>query len=570
MPPDIKNRCETDSLAGYYPAFMEQSIDGLMLINELGRFVVWNKAMENITGVKRDRVLGYPAWEAHRHMIPESDDIDRRVAEIESQTRSFLQTGRSAWNDNMLELTLVDDNKRKRRVQFQFFPIQTNEGFMIGCIARDVSEDRRLRAKLRDSQEQLKNIVDNANEIIYTLSRDGIFQFVSRGWKQVLGHEPIEVVGHSFTEFVHPDYIEHCWQTINRIFQTGHPVRRMEYLACHKDGSQVWNVSSLALIRNDRDKAGYLIGIAADVTVNKHFERQLRENESRLQLIQDNMNDIVLQSDLNGRYLYASPSHERLLGYAGIPGASFFEFMHPDDHEEVKKAIIQGIQTMKPVRVQFRQYQASTDQYIWLEALGSVLLNERGEPVGLQAMSRDITARRHYEEQLKYLSFYDTLTGLHNRGYFENEIHRLESGRFDPLGMVVCDVDGLKLVNDYLGHQYGDHLLKVVSNLLRKCFRDSDILARVGGDEFAALCPNCPQENMEGLMSRINKTVEDYNKSNPRLKIFISTGFCCRQNNSVTIEELMLKADHDMYKHKNANRECFVEYFFSKDVSRKE
>jgi len=567
MSPDVREVCEADILSDYYPAFMEQSIDGIMLINEMGRFVVWNQAMEYITGIKREQILGYPAWEAHRHMIPATADVDGRLAEIEAETRSFLKTGCSAWNDNMLELSLIDGRQRRREIQFQFFPIQTDVGFMIGCIARDVSEDRRLRAKLHASQEQLKSIVDNANEIIYTLTREGIFKFVSPGWKNLLGHEPLEVIGHSFTDFVHPDYVERCWQSINSILDTGQPITRLEYLVCHKDGSLIWNISSLALIR-DKEKEGYLIGIATDVTASKHFERKLRESETRLRLIQDNMNDIVFQSDLEGRYLYASPSHERLLGYAGIPGASFFEFIHPDDQEEVHYAIAQAIESRKPVRIQFRQYQASSDQYIWLEALGSVLLDDKGEPVGLQAMSRDMTARRHYEEQLKYLSFYDTLTGLHNRGYFENEIHRLESGRFDPLGLVICDVDGLKLVNDYLGHQYGDYLLKVVSNLLRKCFRDSDILARVGGDEFAALCPKCSEENMLSLMERINKTVEDYNNSTPRLKIFISAGYCCRSDKSTPIEEMLLKADHNMYQHKNANRENFVAYFFSKEVAK--
>ncbi|MGE5390126.1 MAG: PAS domain S-box protein [Deltaproteobacteria bacterium] len=568
MPPRTGRKYDKDVLFDYYPAFMEQSIDGLMLIDEMGRFVVWNRAMENITGVQREQVLGYPAWEAHRHIIRDSADMEKKVMEIEAETRSFLLTGRSSWNDNMLELTMADANCRQRRVQFQFFPIETNKGFMIGCIARDVSEDRRLRAKLRESQEQLRNIVDNANEIIYTLNRDGIFEFVSAGWQHLLGHAPIEVTGHSFTEFVHQDYLDNCWQSLHSIFETGKPIKRLEYLVCHKDGSLVWNISSVALIRNEKRSEGYLIGIATDITAAKHTERALKESEARLRLIQDNMNDIVLQSDLEGRYLYASPSHERLLGYSGVPGASFFEFIHPDDQEKVRVAIRQGMETLKPVQVQFRQYQAYTDQYIWLESLGSILLNDQGQPVGLQAISRDITARRHYEEQLKYMSFYDTLTGLHNRAYFENEMHHLENAGSSPLGLVVCDVDGLKLVNDYLGHHYGDHLLKVVSNLLRKCFRENDILARVGGDEFAALCPGSREEIMQSLMERINKTVEDYNNSGPRLKIFVSVGYCCCNDGSITIEEMMLRADHDMYCHKNANRERFIEYFFSKDVEK--
>ena len=83
----------------------------------------------------------------------------------------------------------------------------------------------------------------------------------------------------------------------------------------------------------------------------------------------------------------------------------------------------------------------------------------------------NVSQRKHFEEQLRYLSLHDRLTGLYNRNYFEEEIRRIESGRFSPTGLLVCDVDGLKLVNDTLGHDAGDKLLYSVARVIEKCFR---------------------------------------------------------------------------------------------------
>ena len=96
-----------------------------------------------------------------------------------------------------------------------------------------------------------------------------------------------------------------------------------------------------------------------------------------------------------------------------------------------------------------------------------------------QSVGRDITEQKAAQEKLTYLSQHDSLTGLYNRLYFEQELKRYESSS-NPVGLIMCDVDGLKLVNDTLGHEQGDRLLRVVSDLLKSCFRGDDILGPGG------------------------------------------------------------------------------------------
>jgi len=179
----------------------------------------------------------------------------------------------------------------------------------------------------------------------------------------------------------------------------------------------------------------------------------------------------------------------------------------------------------------------------------------------VQVMVRDITYRKEMEEWLRYLNLHDKPTGLYNRNYFEEEMERLQSGRFDPVGIVVCDVDGLKLVNDNLGHQAGDELLAAVANVLGRSFRSSDIIARIGGDEFAVLLPQCTLEAVEAACQRLRDNVEAARHSTPPVPISVSIGWAVKTKATENMEDVFREADNQMYREKPHNREKFREYF---------
>ena len=165
-------------------------------------------------------------------------------------------------------------------------------------------------------------------------------------------------------------------------------------------------------------------------------------------------------------------------------------------------------------------------------------------------ISKDITDLKKTEEKLKYLSLHDPLTGLYNRAYFEEEMHRIDSSRYELVGIIVCDIDGLKLINDTLGHNKGDQLLITASKVIRKSFREGDVVARVGGDEFAILLPNSPRAKVENICQRIKHAVVTYSRKNTLLPLSIATGFAIRNNPNQSMAELYREADNNMYKEK--------------------
>jgi len=157
--------------------------------------------------------------------------------------------------------------------------------------------------------------------------------------------------------------------------------------------------------------------------------------------------------------------------------------------------------------------------------------------------------KKLYEESL-YLSLHDALTGLYNRAFFEEEMKRIAGSREQTAGMMVCDVDGLKLINDTLGHKAGDLVLKAVATILMKSFRPDDIVARIGGDEYAVILHHNLERIFEENSRKISEKINTYNIENPTVPISLSMGFAVSRELSVDMGALFKEADNSMYREK--------------------
>ncbi len=297
------------------------------------------------------------------------------------------------------------------------------------------------------------------------------------------------------------------------------------------------------------------------VNINNMLERleksrlAIAERELRLRLITDNMLDTISQVDLKGNLLYVSPSHQMLLGYRPeeMVGKPFTDFVYPDDLPTVIATFRRAVHTMEPQRGEFRYLHAG-GYPIWAEGIGRIFYDPSGRPAGGVLSCRDISERKEMEERLKYLSLHDTLTGLYNRTYFEQEIERLKKSRAASAGLIICDVDGLKLFNDSMGHSTGDKLLQSAAAVIRSCFREGDIVARIGGDEFAVLLPGTTTEAVEGACRRLREALVAYNAAHPNPPLSISLGFAVCHDLS-DLESLFREADNNMYREKLHSRQ---------------
>jgi len=160
----------------------------------------------------------------------------------------------------------------------------------------------------------------------------------------------------------------------------------------------------------------------------------------------------------------------------------------------------------------------------------------------------DITEERIHEEKIEYLSYHDQLTGLYNRRFFEEQLQRLNTLRNHPLGIVVADVNGLKLVNDAFGHSQGDQLLIETAKVLRNSCRQDEILARLGGDEFIIILPKTSELQTKNFMHRLKQLTDKIGVED--LTLSVAFGFGVKKDMEESINSLMKKAEDCMYNNK--------------------
>lgn len=185
---------------------------------------------------------------------------------------------------------------------------------------------------------------------------------------------------------------------------------------------------------------------------------------------------------------------------------------------------------------------------ILLEIFGAPVTDEQGKTWASLVSFMDITERRKFEEELRYLSFNDQLTGLYNRRFFEVELKRLDNPRNLPISIVMGDVNGLKLVNDTFGHSAGDDLLVKVSKALKAGSRTDDIIARYGGDEFILILPKTTNRDAHHLVSRL-KYMVSMEKSDI-MEISVSFGVETKIEESESMQNIIKITEDDMYQHK--------------------
>ncbi len=287
----------------------------------------------------------------------------------------------------------------------------------------------------------------------------------------------------------------------------------------------------------------------------KALDEQLQYERNRMTTIFQNSGDAMRIIGTDFRIIDQNKQMELLSGVAAADAVGqlcFNSFHHPFCGTD--RCILHRILSGE-TRIEAQMEMSRNDKKpIFVSLTSTPFVDEQGTVTGVIEIFRDITEEKQMEEKLKYLSLHDALTGLFNRAYFEEEMGRLTVSRHGPVSIVVCDVDALKIINDTLGHDAGDEYLRAAADALKKAFRTTDCVARVGGDEFATVLPGTNAEVAGHICLRIRQQVAEYNRQHPGIPLSLSIGVATTDDPAVSLSELYKEADSNMYREKLLNR----------------
>jgi diguanylate cyclase (GGDEF)-like protein/PAS domain S-box-containing protein len=418
-----------------------------------------------------------------------------------------------------------------------------------------------------------QSIFENATYGMFQSTPEGKFLQVNPAFARILGYETPQELLCSIDNIENQFFLKPEDRKIfKKVLAEQGRIDNYEYLARRRDGSTAWMTESAWACLDDNGQITHYEGILWDISRQKHVEARLETTLDRLDMAMQAAELGFWDWDVQSGEMAVNEKWAQILGYSlaeiePISVSTWERLCHPKDRKKVFTLLEEYFHRgHEQFETEYRM-KHKNGSWVWVAARGKIVAYDTaGKPVRITGTVSDISIRRQREAQLRYLSFHDQLTGLYNRTYFENEMTRLQKSRDFPISIICCDVDGLKLINDTLGHHHGDLLLQTCAQTLQTCLRDSDILTRVGGDEFVVLLPRTGPADGKAIVERINKGVAAYRTSHPeKPPVHISVGLATAMDANAFLEETFKKADDQMYHRKQRSKDTIrsrlVTYF---------
>lgn len=281
--------------------------------------------------------------------------------------------------------------------------------------------------------------------------------------------------------------------------------------------------------------------------------REFDEKQALLKALIDSTEDWIFYKDTTGNYLGCNTAFEKFTGVKEeeLIGLKLQSLFNSDVASSISKSDFETLSERKPCKYEQTFCRANGDTVI-IEMLNTPYYDQNGNIIGIISVGRDITERKQREDRIRYLSYHDTLTGLYNRAYYEEARKLLDNRNNLPISVIVCDVDGLKLVNDAFGHAAGDAMLIGAAQVLKKCCREQDVIFRTGGDEFCIMLPNTETEEAEKVFEDIGNVCEEKKTQSERalLSTSISLGYDTKTQAEQALNEVIESAEAHMYQRK--------------------
>ena len=435
----------------------------------------------------------------------------------------------------------------------------------------DVTDYVQAEAALRASEENIRQITAQVPGMVFRvrLTHSGArkYSFVSEGVRGLYGVEPAEVManGNVLQTLRHPDDAQAINEELQRAAASLLPMT-MQFRLKLRDGTVKWaQMTSTCVVA---DEGGTVrTGVTCDITATKLAEAQLRETEERWKLALDSTGDGVWDWDIPSGVEIFSRRFMEMYGFKeGELGSRTDEFdarTHPDDLEQLVRNRQAHLDGLTPTYINEHRIQCKDGSWKWTLSRGMVISRDaQGKPLRMIGTHTDITGRKQSEALIWQQANFDALTGLPNRRMLRDRLEQdIKKSRREgrQLAILFIDLDHFKEVNDTLGHDSGDLLLVEAARRIRGCVRETDTVARMGGDEFTVVLSQLNDTgSTERIIHKILGAMTDVFKlGDEQVFVSASIGISVYPQDATGAENLFKNADQALYVAKGAGRNRF-------------
>jgi diguanylate cyclase (GGDEF)-like protein/PAS domain S-box-containing protein len=523
----------------------------VVVLDEDTKILSANREMERLSGMMRTEI------EEKTNVIPFIHPKDRlRLLSYHKQRR----TGEGKPPPEAYTFTFLSNDGKKIEVLAEIRLIPGTKKSVVSLT--DLTEIHALQRKLQESEQKFRLLFENAQEGIFQSTPNGKILLANPAFVNMLGYSSMEeVLALDIAKDVFIDSTQRK-NVLKRVNQEK-VVSNIEVLWKKKDGTKIIVRASGRVIHDEQNNILCYENTVVDITDLKDAQRELEASHQYSLNVVNSLPDPTFAIDMKGCVAAWNKAMEHLTGTPATEmlGRDNYEYAIPL-YGHRRPILIDYV--LSPTQVQGDQYtflrrdgdnlvaeafapllREGKGAYLWGSA--SLIRDVDGKAVGAINTVKDFTEYKETQQKLKYFSMHDTLTGLYNRSYFEEELRRLGDSRFYPISVIICDVDGLKLINDSLGHPKGDELLKAAAGVIRSSFRAADAVSRIGGDEFAVILPNTNQQAADEAVKRIEASINTYNDSNPQFLLSLSIGF---STGNQSLQNIVIEADNSLNRSK--------------------
>jgi diguanylate cyclase len=383
--------------------------------------------------------------------------------------------------------------------------------------------------------------VNNDSSFIYEMINKGYEIEVGLSAKTANGLTPRQLFGDVFGKQIEKHYLD-C-------ITAKKPIVYEEELILLGE-RKVWQTLLSPIM--DGDSVIQIVGSSRNITKLKEWEDEVARQRQLFKVTLHSIGDAVITTDTENRIVMLNKAAEELTEWSQEEATGRFLCEVMTIANEKKDGLLDysADQTQMDGNQQ-REYKILTSRNGNKKIISSseaFIKDESANILGLVIVFRDVTEEKQKEAEVRYLGYHDKLTGLHNRTYFEEVLNRLDSKTYLPLGIIMGDCNGLKMVNDVFGHEEGDKLLKHIGDIFKSICGDDGIIARVGGDEFAIILPCTSLERINFIISSIKQMCEIRN-SDPIIPS-IALGASIKTDSNEDIKKVYKLAEDRMYNNK--------------------